>query len=340
MGDLSALASRHVGTLLSFLERGIVTRGDAHEFLALWARANGAAAASVAQGHGFFPWVCVHGVTNRWMDTHRRHQAEDPSGPALLRAGPGSTYRVHADGTREQREMPLFRALATHGYSDAAITTIASSFGAPLFSALYRDDGRTFGAEDGTLLRLLHPHVARAFGPRLALDAIAESAPETLSDAKRRAQGYARVIDGEVVLSAGAHELFFGEMGTPLTPRALGRALRGALERSRAMRGPRTFRLGRVRVDHVDVGARAGAPGYTLLLFHDERGVRLAPAAELLTHTQRRVVLELARGVTLEAAARALGVSRETVRTHLRAACARMGVGSRQALIAATVLGA
>lgn len=328
---------QRIATLLSFLDRGIAAREDVAEFLALYAGVFGACSASVAEGHGFFPWACIHEIPGAWLATHRRLQQQDPSPSHLVDAPSGSTFRVVDDSTAVHRELPLFHALHAHGYADAAISTIHNPFGAKLFTALYREEGEAvFSPEDATLIRVLHPHVARAFATLSARDALAPRGPTNEASARRHARAHAYLSGDEIAWSERARAFFLVEsqIGTTLT--ALERAIRAEIAHWRTSRGPRTFRLAGVRVDHVDLRAERGAPGRTLLLFHDDR-VRLptlGPAARLLSPAQRRAVEEILRGRTIEEAARTLHVSPETIRTHVRAACRRLGVTRRTQLIA------
>lgn len=336
MGRVS-LGSREVEQLLSFLERGIAAREEVHEFLFLYSRVFHACSASIAVGHGFFPWACTRDVPEAWLATHRRLQAQDPSPQLLLGAAGGSTYRVKSDSTPEVQERPLFRALDGHGYADAAISTVHNPFGAPLFTALYREAGDArFSKGDARLVKVLHPHVARAFAVQSAVDALSPEGPATVTAAQRGARGHAYVLGSDVVWSASGRAFFLEELQMSVTPAALDATLRAELERWRTVQGPRTFRVGGARIDHVDLPARKTQRARTLMLVYDDRTLpaRLGPAARLLSPRQRRVVEELATGRTLAESARTLRVSPETVRTHFREACKRLGVSRRSELLA------
>jgi DNA-binding CsgD family transcriptional regulator len=306
----------------------VLTGGDVDELLMLYSRALSAHSMSLAQAFGFHPWVHTHNLPEAWMATHRRLQHQDPS-PVLLGAAPaGASYRVSAESPPEVRERDLFSALDAHGFSDAAITTVANPFGERLFLALYRERGAApFDADDADLIRLRHPHVARALMARSAVDAIRPDGPRSATDAARRAHGHA-FLDGDgVEWSRPGLALIERCFDVPLA--AVERCLLDERDRRRGSELPRSFHVGPLRVELAELPRRT-----LVLLYHESAQPGFGPAAHLLTPAQRRIAAGLARDLSMRGVADELGLSVETVRSHVRAACARLGVKRATAMLA------
>ena len=72
-------------------------------------------------------------------------------------------------------------------------------------------------------------------------------------------------------------------------------------------------------------GQRTGADGYVLAPSHPD----VAPAAEPLTSREIEVLHILTEGLPNKAIARRLGISDQTVKSHIASICGKLGVNNR-----------
>ena len=182
---------------------------------------------------------------------------------------------------------------------------------------LFRSDRRAvFRDDERDALGLLMPHLASAWRHRL-LWHVARHTPGAGARPKALPDGYA-VIDalGQVHASDAGfglrmRTLFPGWIG-PLLPEELRRVMR-----------------------QTPLRIRVGGQGFELHQGEERHILSLATELEtpLLTPSERRVAMLFARGLTAPNVAAELGISRATVRNHLTAIYAKLGVHSKVELV-------
>ncbi len=182
---------------------------------------------------------------------------------------------------------------------------------------LFRSDRRAvFRDDEREALGLLMPHLAAAWRHRL-LWHVARQAPGGGASSQMLAEGHA-VIDpmGQVHASDAA----FGLRMRALYPDWIGPRL------------PEELRRG---IDRNASQIRAQGQGFVLHRGQDRHTLSLAAEAEtpLLSSAERRVALLFASGLTSSDVAGELGISRATVRNHLTAIYAKLGVHSKVELV-------
>lgn len=127
-------------------------------------------------------------------------------------------------------------------------------------------------------------------------------------------------------MTQGGHETADAP-GEPRDPRGVQSLLR--LTAGAAAGGlPIRLRVARGRVEEVLCEVDLDGARYTLLRFRPQR-----PAIGL-SRREREVAALVATGLPTKAIARALSISAWTVCSHLRRIYARLGVGSRAAMVA------
>lgn len=182
---------------------------------------------------------------------------------------------------------------------------------------LFRSDRRAvFRDDERDALGLLMPHLAAAWRHRL-LWHVAGQTTGTGVTPLALAEGHA-VIDplGQVHASDAA----FGLRMRSLYPDWIGPQLPDELKR---------------RIDQGSSQIRSRAQGFRLHRGQDRHILSLATEAEtpLLSPAERRVALLFAQGLTAPKVASDLRISRATVRNHLTAIYAKLGVHSKIELV-------
>lgn len=324
--------ARNLRAVLGACERGIVTGEHVDEFIDVYSAALDASGMSVGPAHGFEECGRARGVPTDWVTFHRDNIHADPSAPYLVNARSGATYRLRAAAERglTSKRNVFLRGLGPHGLADAAITQIHNPFGERLFVALYRSHGqKAFSAADATAIRLLAPHVARAFAMRSAIAAIPANSPRSIGAVKNGAAGYAWIEGGDVSFCPRAAHLFEQKLEAGARKlRVLAGTVRDEVARIEREGSAPTFRLDGVRADFAAVG------GKVLVLFYEEAAPlpKLSPLTALLSPQQRRIAASVVAGATTDDIASSLAISRETVRTHLRVIARRFGASTRAEL--------
>lgn len=232
--------------------------------------------------------------------------------------------------------------------------------GCELRFSLGRNRGGRFGADVHAAIAMLAPHLAAAFRARSLL-----APPETPVTAAVPGLGDIEALPMPLALADGTPRLVHANAALrALVARGDGLALghtrlvavhaRADAALARAAREvPRAALAGQAPIRSVSVPRSGGAVPYlvqaialgragtggagTLFVVTDPEGGRPSPDTlrDLLGLTQAEAALaaELAAGATLQAAARARGISRETARTQLKSVLAKTGC-ARQADLA------
>lgn len=324
---------------MALVHRGLVTEEDGEEFVELYAGAMDAKGIVVGQSFGFHPWCAQDDIPPEWPAAHTRLRHQDPSLEFFARNPAGTPFVISSLFGEVEAKREIFHEL-THvsGFVDGMVQRFSTSWGDAIHVVVYRKRGqRRFSADDTALASLLHPHVAGALSTRSALAAIERPG----SPAKVRADGDAYVAfpSLDVVLSPRAERTWTRELG-PQTPvgwqRVRRLVARAALEFLHGVPGARSRKVyPTLRAELSWVPPAAGETHRALVLFFREAAKEptlAAPFAELLSPTQRRVAELAAGGATNPQIARTLGVSLETVRTHVREVFRRLGVSRRSEL--------
>jgi len=327
--------------VVSLLERGIVTGGDAGELLARLARLMGAQAAIAGQGYGMADWNVQNRVPSAWPALHGRYRHQDTTEPIISRSPPGTWLRIRGDTGLAQLETDLNHHFCDQGFTDAALARIYNPFVDDLMLVIYRADGaRTFSREDVSVLRALYPHLAGGLAARRALAALAAPASQSMRYVLAESPCYAHLSfpSGNVSWSGAARRLMQSRLGALSGDgwRRLDRMLlRAAVRFHQPVVGGRSqLLLPGLRVELAMVPPRAGETKRLLaLLVEDVAGDDGAqPAEELLSPRQRLVARRLAAGRSVREIAAELEIAVETVREHASEIYRRLGVSTRAEL--------
>ena len=272
----------------------------------------------------------------------------------LARASESAATLRSATGDRPMRSARYRDFLRPQGYDDelrVVFRTAGKSWGV---AGLFREPGRArFDATDVALLEAVSPIVASAFRTHAALMAptpgfthapgmMVFSRDGAIISANNAASCWLAEIYGE---DPGTNwfELLAGlqcpdvEAAIPIIP-LIARAHAVASGRdSREARLRLRDRSGRWLVLHASVLDSASADGNVAVVVEPARSGDLAPIiveAYGLTTRERDVVRAIARGCSTPEIAAELFLSAHTVRDHLKAVFAKVGVGSRGELVA------
>ena len=255
----------------------------------------------------------------------------------LAQSFPGSVYHVRGRPFDEVKESAVYQAFVRTELGDGAMALMSSPFGASLFFAAYRHGKkRRFTSSQLVDFSFVQAPLERAFSARTALSALSGEPLEGLL-------GSVELTDDSAKFSPDAVRLFERMLGGPLrgARRArVERALRFCV--AAAERGSRSRPLvAGLRVEVVHRPARPGCPSsaVALLLRDPAPSPPRGPWEALLAPQQRKVAHGAARGLSNEQIADELGISIETVRTHLEQVYQALGVRSRVELVALAMRG-
>ncbi len=305
----------------------MLSGGDVDELVTLWRDAFGLDALSIGQGFGFAATARVVDVPEAWIGTHRRLVHLDPSAE-YLRRSPRDVFHV------AEHHVPGELMSAFSGkWSDAMIGILHSPFGQPIYYALYRKDG-LFDADEVEALRFLQPSFERALAAWSALVAIESPPDESTERALGRLVTHARVElpQGTFTWAPRAVEALSAVAETTLTTAAVRRIERALLAILRAGGGrSHRFAFGlRAETVWLPRVSRNEQRALVLLLDDPQPAVDAdAPLLAMLSARQRTVALATAQGASSREIAARLGVTPETVRTHLRSVYRALGVRTR-----------
>ena len=342
-----------VETLLSLLERGLVSGQDVEDFLELMRAVFQLRGVVVGNEASWASWTREVGVPEGWAERYEQMKDDDPS-VAFLRSAPLGTWWVLS--REPQREHPVFIAAKEHGIHDCAITALPGPSRSIIKLVLFRSaEEGDFGTGQLALLGLLYPHFAGAVGSGLAVRALCMPATEGLAQALQgiRAYAYLSLPSRRVEWSATAKSFLEERLGLLSSASWLrvedamfaaaaqfygahlaGRSqpiLRG-IRAELAMLPPESEETHRMLVTLTDdLDASDIAP----LL--PASATRQRPAEAALSARQLQVARLAAAGDPVHVIARELGVSQATVRTHLRGAYTRLGINSRAELARAVL---
>ena len=262
----------------------------------------------------------------------------------LARAATPVASLYAATDERPARSARYREFLAPQGYGDELRGVFKS--GPSVWGSLdiFREQGRTpFSAEDIAFVAAIGPVVAQAMR-RVATSSKAV-APRVLE-----APGTA-LFNGpyELVSLDEQAENWFAELAGP-DWRALPLAMtsvyacvsRAIAVSERLERGPATVRLRALTGRWLSVHAStlrspSGAPGFTAVTIEPAKSSQIAPIiveAYCLTPREQEITQAVARGLSNQEIAAELFLSSHTVRDHLKAVFAKVGVGSRGELVA------
>lgn len=327
---------------VAILRRGIVCGGDVDELLRVYQTAMRARGVSLADGFGFLPKNRLLDIPPEWPSTHRARMHLDPSPAFLAASGPCAVFTIHEQARAERGSRELIDASRRAGFVDGAIVRIPRPRGEPLFMATYRTKGmRPFSTAERAQLSMLQPLFAAAFSATTALDAIHRERTDSVDRALSRVPGYAELHypSREVHWSPSARAMWTARLGG-VSDRGW-RTLERMLHRAAAgfFAGDIDRRAQRLRADvRVELAFVPSERGHTRLLamFVEEpkappidARVPSSPSEELLSPRQREVARAASHGASLPAIARALGISNDAVRIHLREVYRRLAVSSR-----------
>lgn len=334
---------RAFAACLALLRRGILSGGDASEYLDVFGRAIGAVGVSLAEGFRFAVGGALRDLPAEWPATHAAVRHEDPSPRWLDASGPYAVYSVERQTPGDAwRRSALLDAFDKAGFRDGAITRIGSARRGWLYLAAYRPRPLE-GFDDTALSRLmaLLPWMDLAFGPSRARRALDASPYETHRQALSRLGTYA-IVDpagrAATYWSPRARALLaatFDGFGERMQARFEG-MLRDAYRRFVEGRGPRSVRV------HAMLDVELGLypqPGKDALILASVTSPPAAHAAavenafeELLSPRQREVARRAASGASIPSIARAISTKPDTVKEHLGEVYRRLGVASRAEL--------
>ena len=253
----------------------------------------------------------------------------------------GSLYAVTDDSPARSARYREF--LAPQGYGDevrAVCKTGGSTWGT---MDLFREKGRTpFNSQDLSFLAAIGPLVAAA------LRSFAAATTKPLA-ATSEAPGTALFLNGSLLSLDDQADQWFVELAGP-TWRALPLSMTGvyaAVARAQAVadgleRGPAAVRLRASSGRWLSVHASAlrtygGAPGPIAVTIAPAKSAQIAPIiveAYCLTAREQQITQAVARGLSNQEIAAEMFLSSYTVRDHLKAIFAKVGVGSRGELVA------
>jgi DNA-binding CsgD family transcriptional regulator len=262
---------------------------------------------------------------------------------ARAEAGAGTLYTATDDHPIRSTRYREF--LAPQGYGDelrAAFRLGESTWGVV---DLFRDQARApFSPRDVDLVRTVAPAVA------LALRGFATSTRVSAGMASVDGPGTALFDDSGTILSLDqqAERLFVEVAGPtwasaplPMTP-VYAVVARASAVRAGTDRRPASARLrsssGRWLSVHASCLRGAdGRPGPTALTIEPAKSAQIAPIiveAYCLTPREQEITRSVSRGLSNPEIAAELFLSAHTVRDHLKAIFAKVGVGSRGELVA------
>ena len=254
----------------------------------------------------------------------------------------GSLYAVTDE--RPARSARYREFLAPQGYGDEVRSVFRTGTSVWGSVDLFREQGRTpFSAAELALVEAIGPAIATALRG-LATSAVSP-APALLE-----APGTALFdASGAMVSLDEQAELWFEELAgegwraVPLPMTAVyacvGRAVAVAEKRER---GPAAVRLRALTGRWLSVHASclrspSGAPGFTAVTIEPAKSWQIAPIiveAYCLTPREQEITQAVARGLSNQEIAAELFLSSHTVRDHLKAVFAKVGVSSRGELVA------
>jgi DNA-binding CsgD family transcriptional regulator len=264
---------------------------------------------------------------------------------ARSQAGTGTLFAATDDNPGRSARYREF--LAPQGYGDelrAAFRTGESTWGVV---GLFRDGTRRpFSVTDLELVRTIAPAIGAA------LRAFAAAVRPVTSAGSADGPGTALFDQSGLLLSLDEQaERLFTELagtawGSDATPHAM-TPIRAVVARASAVhegrdRGPASARLrsasGRWLAVHAScLRGPAGEPGPTALTIEPAKSAQIAPIiveAYCLTVREQEITRAVARGLSNREIAAELFLSPHTVRDHLKAVFAKVGVASRGELVA------
>jgi DNA-binding CsgD family transcriptional regulator len=333
---------RKLTSLVSFLERGVVSLGDLDEMLERLCGLYDGAAIVLTQTPDFVGPGRALRVPADWAAFHLRHRGQDPCPAFLAERSPGSSFCLDSDLPVGGKELALYSGFRGLGFGGGFVTRIHSPFSDELYLPLYREGRpKPISAEDRMLVRLLHPHLAGALAAQCALAHL--SAAGEASSRPASSPAFASVSISypslRVEWTRRAKEVFRRRLG------ATGEVAGSRIERMilRAVRRFDRWEVGGrsqilvpgIRIELANVPPRAEERRRVVAMFIEDREPRHAeptPAEELLSPRQREVAREAARGSTTKEIATKLGISVETARWHLKCVFDRLGVAHRAEL--------
>ena len=290
----------------------------------------------------------IENVEPRHCETYwaREYQVEDAllfRDLARTESGAGTLYDVtdqHPGRSARYREF-----LHPQGYGDELRATFRVGGSTWGITDLFRERGRTpFTARDVELVRTVAPAIARALRG-FAHDGRV-SVPRTPIDGP----GTALFDGGGTLLSLDeqAERLFveiagpqWASLPLPMSP-VYAVVARAVAIQAGTDRGPASARLraqsGRWLVVHAScLRTGTGQPGPIALTVEPAKSAQIAPIiveAYSLTPREQEITRAVARGLSNPEIATELFVSPHTIRDHLKAIFAKVGVGSRGELVA------
>ncbi len=256
----------------------------------------------------------------------------------LARAASPAASLFAATDERPARSARFREFLAPQGYGDEARAVFRTGTNVWGSVDLFRDKGRTpFSAGEIAVLEAIGPVMAQALRG-LATSSVSPTPPvlEAPGTALFDASGTLVSLDEQA-------EQWIAELADD-TWRAsvfacIGRAQAVAERRER---GPARVRLraltGRWLSLHAScLRSPSGGPGFTAVTIEPAKSSQIAPIiveAYCLTPREQQITQAVARGLSNQEIAAELFLSSHTVRDHLKAVFAKVGVGSRGELVA------
>jgi len=264
----------------------------------------------------------------------------------VARTEPGAGTLYDATDDHPARSARYREFLAPQGYGDelrAAFRVGASTWGVV---DLYRERRRApFTARELEIVRTVAPAIAIALRGFAQLTQV--SVPRTPIDGPGTALF---TVEGALLSLDDQAERLFVEIAGPhwaATPPLPMTAVYAVVARAAAIhagtdRGPAVARLraasGRWLTIHAScLRGRGGEPGPVALTIEPAKSAQIAPIiveAYSLTPREQEITRAVARGLANQEIAAELFLSPHTVRDHLKAIFAKVGVGSRGELVA------
>lgn len=343
LGQESAVLNQ----LVSLLQRGVVSGGDAEEMMSLVRRCMRAVGVVVSNEFSYRGWAHLNGDLRDWPDRYHQVKHTDTTMDAIRASAPGSWFLIERSDDQHRRTA-VYDAFVDERFGDSAICRLPSTRGDHITVGVYRERGAgAYDDDDKLVLDMLSPLLARALASRTALAALERDPREDRAAALAAVDGWATISypRARVRWSRSARSLWQSELGA-VGARGWTRienALRFAAQNSAyttcdAVRAARL--LGNISVEFAYVPPEAGEARRVLALFFREpepAACDLDPAArsaaeELLSPRQRLVARLASRGWAIPRIAATLDIGAETARDYLRAVYERLGVSTRTAL--------
>lgn len=325
-----------LSALVPLLRRGLVNSGDVEEMLTLLGQLVGASSIALLEDHGFEQSSIEVNVPAQWKNDHSRLAAEDPSRKVLDACPHGSWWVASRDLTYLQQNEELARCFYSAGFVDATIGRIFTPLGKEITLAAYSSSGK-FASEAGTMLTLVYPLVAGAIGTRATMEiqGARYSPPPGIVEVS--------FPDGTVEANRTARLLIERFTGS-LSAISWNRAMKAIATAGRRFCNPEQGGRSQTLWPGLRVAFAIGPPRKNefvrLVGFLEPSGEsRSAPVPALveglLSRRQLEVARDYANGASIASIARIRHLTAGTVRTHLSAACAKLGVQGRSELSSA-----